>query len=111
MIFCTAQSSMYIFDPFGEIYACWNTVGDKNEVIGNYQNKLELKNDNDIKWRGKSIVDNPVCVKCKYLFICQGQCRYYSSQIESKFNKVYCTNYQEIFKIITNEIYNKYCNI
>lgn len=110
-IFCTAQSSMYIFDPFGEIYACWNTVGDKNEVIGNYQNKLELKNDNDIKWRGKSIVDNPVCVKCKYLFICQGQCRYYSSQIESKFNKVYCTNYQEIFKIITNEIYNKYCNI
>ena len=32
--FCTAHTSTYVFDPLGDIYACWERTGDERVRIG-----------------------------------------------------------------------------
>lgn len=42
--FCSAQTGGFVFDPFGRIYTCWETVNQKEHCIGNYSLN------NDIVW-------------------------------------------------------------
>ncbi len=32
--YCGAVNGMLVFDPYGDVYPCWDTVGKKNQVIG-----------------------------------------------------------------------------
>ncbi len=38
--FCSAHTGMYIFDPFGDVYACWEKTGDEKVRIGHVDEKL-----------------------------------------------------------------------
>jgi uncharacterized protein len=43
--FCGAHTGMYLFDAFGDIYACWERTGDKQIRIGHIQDGNVLFND------------------------------------------------------------------
>lgn len=59
--FCAAQTSGYLFSPLGEIYPCWDVVGNKDYQIGQIQSdyihwdKLRLE-----AWRHHDIVHRRV---------------------------------------------------
>ena len=35
-IFCRAQTGSFVFDPYGNIYPCWEVVGRPEHCIGHY---------------------------------------------------------------------------
>ena len=73
---CTAtQVSSYVIGPKGEIYKCWEHVGDKNCVVGSIfsnesQNKRLL---NKLLLNGHCYNDAK-CLECAILPLCTGGC-------------------------------------
>ena len=78
---CAAESSAYVFDPFGNIYSCYDEIGKNSSRIGTYIPSLNW--DNDVKdfWFGRDISNYPRCSRCKYALFCGGGC--FSKQLIS----------------------------
>ena len=76
---CTATNIYsFIVGSKGEIYKCWNDVGDEKRVIGNIAED-NLLNPN-LLYRyvvGYKWYHNEDCKKCFYLPVCSGQCAWY----------------------------------
>ena len=64
---------MYIFDPYYDIYPCWDFVGEKEFVIGTYENGLKF-NDNKGFWHNRNVINIEQCLECKYALLCGGGC-------------------------------------
>ncbi|MDR2408561.1 MAG: SPASM domain-containing protein [Bacteroidales bacterium] len=105
-IFCGVQTNLYIFDPYGDIYNCWETVGVKSHILGNYKEKLtwteEIKN-----WQERNIGTTPKCSVCKYALLCGGGCIAKALRRGGKlgFKASYCDNYEDIVNLTVNRIY------
>lgn len=86
---------MYVFDPFGDVYGCWETVGDTKQRIGRYFPELKIGNDFMESWSKINITNLPKCQKCKYALFCAGGCIYriYDSCISDSF----CEDFQICF--------------
>ena len=73
---CTmTKKNAYVVGPEGELYKCWRSLGNKNEVVGNV-----FGTDN---WNmpmiargmvGGSYLDDDGCVRCLFFPICDGGC-------------------------------------
>ena len=63
----------HVVDPNGDLYACWDQIGDKERRIGNVIQKNPM-NAEYIKW----LLYEPSgeCLKCEKLPICMGGCPY-----------------------------------
>lgn len=72
--FCGAHSGMYIFDSFGDIYACWERTGDEKVRIGRVldHGAVEMNEGLTRMWRSRTPASNPTCRKCRYAFHCGG---------------------------------------
>lgn len=72
--FCGAvQYGCYVVDPEGDLYTCWNVVGQKEKKIGNVIQK-KIMNIEYMKW----LLHEPSgkCLLCNLLPICYGGCPY-----------------------------------
>lgn len=104
-IFCGVQSNSFILDPYGDIYTCWETVGVKKHIIGNYQNGIEwteeMKN-----WRSRNVGNTPKCSNCKYALLCGGGCMAKALRFGDSYQASFCDDYESIVKITLNQVYN-----
>ena len=68
--FCGAYTTMYIFDAFGDMYACWEHTGDAKIRLGQVGEGGTLSFSDDIErlWRQRTVSANPVCRRCRYAF-------------------------------------------
>lgn len=98
---CNAnKGGMYIFDPFGDIYPCWETAGDPTQRIGRYTPKLEIKKDFfKREWLGRSVLSIPECRECKYSFFCGGGCAYYAYKKSGSYLSPLCDNFKDFFTV------------
>lgn len=106
-IYCSSQSSAYVFDPYGEIYTCWETIGTEENVVGNFSNEKMEWNDNINKWHNENVGLKKKCSKCKYVFICSGGC---PSNIIVKNGHEYCSDYKYTFESSVNRAYTDFMN-
>ncbi len=104
---CSAntKTGMYIFDPLGDIYNCWASIGIKSFRIGYYIknkgffiNKKEQK-----KWTNRTVFNIPECLKCKFLFFCKGGCAFFALNKTGKINSPSCYDFDNIFSSIIIE--------
>lgn len=97
---CAIRSEMAIsFDPEGYGYKCWEVIGNKEYAIGKLDTNGALTNINEkLLYRqlfGADPLDDPICMKCKYLPLCNGGCPI--QRIENKFeggHNCTCTYYK-----------------
>ncbi|MFV0525600.1 MAG: radical SAM protein [Acidimicrobiales bacterium] len=74
--FCAAASSMYVFDPVGDVYACWERTASPATRIGfvtpdgHYRANLHQ----ELRWRNRLVGTHPVCGRCPYALWCGGGC-------------------------------------
>lgn len=70
---CGAISyNSYVIDPHGDLYKCWDSIGNIDEKVGTIYDSLQL-NTNLCKW----LTYNPYkenCISCKVLPMCNGGC-------------------------------------
>lgn len=73
----TQNTNSYLIGPEGEIYKCWNDVGDSNAIVG-YINNSELINPTRyIRYTIQAIPFNDECKHCHAFPICSGGCAYH----------------------------------
>jgi uncharacterized protein len=100
---CAAQSGSYIFDSYGDIYNCWETIGKRQHIIGHYLNNLEWNKLELSKWQDRNIGVVKKCSKCPYSLFCGGSC--YAKFIEKR---GVCNGFPDTFKFNVNNIYSVY---
>jgi uncharacterized protein len=92
--FCGSNMAMYLFDPFGDIYPCWEVIGHSKHRIGVYgPGFLELDTDALHKWHHRSVVKIRSCRSCAYLFFCGGGCEAFAYKATGKLNRPNCSEF------------------
>lgn len=99
--FCSAQTGGFVFDPFGRIYTCWETVNQKEHCIGNYSLNNDIVWNEQVgeRWRKTYILENPICTGCKYALLCGGGCPAQNIQ------KHHCMHMEDIVHSAANKAY------
>lgn len=105
--FCGAHDRMYIFDPFGDIYACWERTGDRDVRVGHVtpEGDVELRDDQMQIWRGRTVASNPVCRRCRFALHCGGGCAVLALSKNGAFNSNYCDGFAARFRASVAEAY------
>ena len=80
---CNAENRMYLIDPEGLIYTCWDFVAMKDLAVGqvDVESQTFALSLSALKWRARTVENMPGCTGCPYVFLCSGGCtsRAYSS--------------------------------
>lgn len=105
--FCSAHDRMYIFDPFGDVYACWEKTGDPDVRIAHItpENDVRFRFELDQKWRSRTVASNPVCRRCRYALHCGGGCAILALQQQGKLEANYCDGFASRFRASVAEAY------
>jgi uncharacterized protein len=110
--FCSAHSRMFIFDSFGDIYACWERTGDPSVRIGHIAGDGSLNMNEAIEgmWRTRTVASNPVCRKCRYALHCGGGCAVHAFARTGKYHMNHCDGFAVTFRTAIAEAYRAYTN-
>lgn len=105
--FCGAQNGLFIFDAFGDVYACLERTGNRQLRIGQMSGRDEiLINDPVYKlWRSRNVTSNDTCSKCRYSLYCGGGCAILAEVHNGGFNRNHCDGYQARFRTCVAEAY------
>lgn len=75
--YCCADSmSSFVIDPKGNMYKCWNDVGNVSRKVGNVLDKDKYFNILHTQYMFWSPFEFEECKKCNILPICMGGCPY-----------------------------------
>ncbi|MGW4561044.1 radical SAM protein [Streptomyces sp. NPDC004561] len=75
---CTAvRANELVVGSRGELYKCWDSVGDKNEVIGDIRDYAN-PNGRLAKWLAYNPFQNQECRGCIALPVCMGGCAHHA---------------------------------
>ncbi len=108
--FCQAHKKMYVFDPFADIYACWEKTGDQKIRIGQIteNNEVVLNEELNQTWRNRTVISNPTCRKCPYAFYCGGGCAVLAMNHSGNFHSNYCDGFANRFRANVAQGYEDY---
>ncbi|MGC1119721.1 MAG: radical SAM protein [Candidatus Methanofastidiosia archaeon] len=77
--YCRSCLSQTWFDPFGDLYVCTDSLGNKEDAVGTYYPDVTL-NERFNQWKRRTIFDMKSCKHCRYAMICGGGCGNYAAQ-------------------------------
>lgn len=105
--FCGAHNGMYLFDAFGDIYACWERTGDKNIRIGTIDatQGFLIADASNQQWRSRNVTTNPICRKCRYSLYCGGGCAILAESQRGEFFTNHCDGFGARFRASVAEAY------
>jgi uncharacterized protein len=97
--FCGSNMSMYIFDPFGDIYPCWEVIGQLKHRIGTYGPRTVALDERTLRaWHHRSVTEISACRSCAYLFFCGGGCEAFALQKTGRADRPLCLDFPRHFE-------------
>lgn len=112
-VYCGAEQGMYIIDPDGIIYSCWDLLAKEELAIGAVDSGREkLALDLSMtQWRTRCVDNMPKCRVCPYIFICSGGCAGAAYAETGDFTKENCGSerdaFDELAPVIFGEAYEE----
>ncbi|MBV8644633.1 MAG: SPASM domain-containing protein [Candidatus Eremiobacteraeota bacterium] len=105
--FCGAHTGMYVIDPFGDVYACWERTGDRNVRIGwiGEDGRAEFVADRLENWRSRTVSSNDTCRKCRYAMYCGGGCAVLAEDVHGTMFGNYCDAFGRRFRLAVRDAY------
>jgi uncharacterized protein len=104
--YCGAHGRMYVFDPFGDIYACWEKTGDRRIRIGHVEPDGRVASEVlQATWRSRTVASNPVCRRCRFALSCGGGCATRALQSNGSLFTNYCDGFGARFRAVAAEAY------
>jgi len=103
--YCGAGKNMFVFDPQGKIYPCWEHVGSDQE-IGNYLPTVEF-NESAAQWAERTIEIIPACKQCSMNLLCGGGCPYHAQQQHGSFQSPACYRPKDTLDQIVPFLYTR----
>jgi uncharacterized protein len=95
--FCSAYTGMLLFDPFGDMYACWDLVGKPEHAVGRYAPTLAFDEQRLNLWRGHTVAAIPQCRECKFALLHGGGCAYLALGETGTLLNAHCEGFPELF--------------
>ncbi len=96
---CSSQYGSYMFDPVGDIYTCWETIGKKEYIIGHYDKSPLTWTPARAQWFDRHVGNAPNCSCCKYALLCGGGCIAKAKfSVERGFGASVCRDYAAILQ-------------
>jgi uncharacterized protein len=110
--YCGAHTTMYVIDAFADIYACWERTGDPKTRIGHIGESGNVAMNRALldDWRGRNVVSNPVCRKCRYATSCGGGCAILAEAETGTLYKNFCDGYAQRFRDRVAKAYLSHLN-
>jgi uncharacterized protein len=107
--YCGAHNSMYVFDAFGDIYACWERTGDKNIRIGwiGEDGRAEFVEDRLKSWRARNVTSNETCAQCRYAMYCGGGCAVLAEDVHGTMFGNYCDAFGRRFRLSVRDAFRE----
>lgn len=96
-IFCGANTGMFIFDPRGDLYTCWEFIGQEHGKVGRYWPEWSIDEAMLAQWRARPVSSIPKCSACKYALFCGGGCEAFAYEKYGCFLSSYCDDYPTMF--------------
>lgn len=106
--YCGGNFGMYLFDPFGEVFVCWELIGSKYWSVGRYFPSLEIDKERLELWHGRTISAMKDCVNCRYALFCGGGCQHKAYVNKGDFFSSYCDSFPGRFNRFVSEAYSEY---
>ena len=105
--YCSAHTRMYIFDPFADIYACWDRTGDPKIRIGHVGEDAAVEFNVPVNalWRTRTVASNPVCRRCRYALHCGGGCAVLALGRTGRYHANFCDGFASRFRANVAEAY------
>lgn len=100
---CAISKGGIVIDPLGDIYPCWELIGRKEHVIGNFSQGHFVLNEMSSIWYRSPLLNDEKCRKCKFALICGGGC---PKRTETE-RRQHCLLFQKIFYVAINNAYNE----
>jgi len=94
---CSSQTAMYILDLFGDIYPCWEIVGEPELKIGEFSAAAPVFNERERAWRGRTPATIPDCATCKYAVLHFGGCPAIPLRTGGELAAPACYDYEDAF--------------
>ena len=111
---CGAEKMMYLVDPEGAIYTCWDFVAMEDKRVGRIDMDKEkfAFNFSLLQWNFRNVLKMPKCMKCPYVFICGGGCAACAYRETGNIADPYCGEVKEMFcdsavEVCREAFYNK----
>ncbi len=100
---------MYLFDAHGDIYTCWNSVGEPIGKVGRYLPQLIFDHEALGQWYERTIMSIPECVACKYTLLCGGECAQHADHDPTgNLKSPYCQDFGKLFCAAVPAAYEEY---
>jgi uncharacterized protein len=106
--FCGASTGLVTIDPYGDIYPCWEVIGDTKNSIGKMENSKIIFNDNAKYWRNRNVLSMETCSKCAYALMCGGNCPAHAKGYTGDIYASCCEKFKEIFHEVLPGVYNEW---
>jgi uncharacterized protein len=107
--FCGSNLAMYLFDPFGDIYPCWEVIGHPEHRIGRYgPGFLDLDAQAARRWHHRSVVQIAACRSCPYLFFCGGGCEAFAYRATGRLDQPHCLEFPGHFEQAARVAYREW---
>ncbi|MEW6413171.1 MAG: SPASM domain-containing protein [Candidatus Zixiibacteriota bacterium] len=72
---CMAQIvNSFVVDPLGDLYRCWNYVGNRERCMGNIKDEIDFQHANFRRLFKVDPFEEETCRSCNLLPICMGGC-------------------------------------
>ena len=108
--YCGAHQGMYIFDPFDNIYTCWELTADPKMRIGYItpEGEVIFEKESFAFWKQqRTVADMEPCQRCPYALYCGGGCAVQAKVHKGSFFASYCDGFQKRFQQAAIEAYQK----
>ena len=106
--FCGAHNGMYVFDAFGDVYACWERTGNPAIRIASITEAGDVKweENTDKLWKSRTVASNPTCRKCRYALYCGGGCAVLAMDFRGEFFTNFCDGFASRFRDAVAQAHN-----
>jgi len=95
---CSAETGMLMFDPHGDVYACWEEIGVKDRRVGLYHGGvLQLDDKNAPAWLSRFPGAVEQCSRCPYALIHTSGCANHARAASDTIFAAACEGFQSYF--------------
>jgi len=98
--YCGAYTNMYVLDPHGRLYACWDFADDADNAIGTFHPQVELFASKVERWRGRTegmmLKD---CLACRHVLLHGSGCQAEAFRRTGNYFERDCQQYPEEFEL------------
>jgi uncharacterized protein len=103
---CSSETGLLIFDPLGDVYGCWEELGQADRRIASYgEQGLAFEHAVVRDWLSRFPGAIPACSECPYALIHTSGCAKHAEQWSGSKLANACEEFQQFFPVTLADLY------